>query len=125
MGKSMVEIGIILVARNVYQTKDLLTKLARIEKIIPDAEDYIFDFAECLKKRLIYHRQDITGVRDFIEMCEMVSTMDMADPDKVHEVYGKDTSAALYQMIPYFAEKLCGKSFAEEARKFMDVRELV
>jgi|SRR3989338_952099 len=82
-------------------------------------KETVVDFENCLKKRL---RQGTA--KDFLVVCEQ-AVEDLTDPQKVPETYDKHAVGVMRDMIPFFAEKLFNKSFAEEVKQFLDIREMV
>lgn len=77
------------------------------------------DFENCLGKRL----KSGTAI-DFLIACENAAD-DMLSPKKVPETYDLFTIGRFKDMADIFAKELFGRSFSEEVRQFMDVRDLV
>ena len=82
-------------------------------------KEAVVDFGNCLKKRL---RQG-TAI-DFLNACDKAAE-DLSSPEKVPETYDRASVGIMRSMAPFFAEKLFSKSFAEEVKQFLDLREMV
>lgn len=82
-------------------------------------QDAVADFANCLKTRL----RPGTAL-DFLTACEEAAD-DLLDNKKLPETYDRYTVGVMKDLAEFFAKELFGKTFSEEVRQFIDVRELV